>query len=145
MIRSHPLKRLIALISLALLAVAVPSATAAVKFFQSPSGNIGCVIATTKSEGSARCDIAKRSWKPPPAPASCKGLDYGQGLIVLNKHKGTYTCAGDTVLHTGPKKTVGTVIKLGGFRCTVRRGSVSCVRTATQHGFTISKKSASLF
>src|SRR5690349_1741503 len=35
--------------------------------FQSPSGNIGCVIAGDI----ARCDIVQRTWQPPARPASC--------------------------------------------------------------------------
>ena len=47
--------------------------------FQSPSGNIGCIM----FEGGARCDIDKHSWTPPPRPASCSDqVDYGQGLAV---------------------------------------------------------------
>ena len=43
--------------------------------FQSPSGNIGCMIIS----GTARCDIVHRTWVPPPRPASCPQIvDFGQ-------------------------------------------------------------------
>jgi len=60
--------------------------------FQSPSGNIGCVIGR---QGGVRCDIRNRDWRPPPKPASCM-LDWGFGLTVGRRGRGQFVCAGDT-------------------------------------------------
>ena len=52
--------------------------------FRSPSGNIGCVLVG----GTARCDIERRSWRPPPRPAACPDIvDFGQGLEI-SRHGG---------------------------------------------------------
>ena len=73
------------------------SAAGAVGGFQSPSHNIGCVIASN----GVRCDIAQHSWSPPPTPRSCP-LDYGNGVNLAKHGRASYTCAGDTVLGIGP-------------------------------------------
>jgi hypothetical protein len=63
------------------------------KAFQSPTGNIACVM-TGKY---VRCDIAERDWSPPPAPADCP-VDYGQGIQLPANGSAEFVCAGDTVL-----------------------------------------------
>jgi hypothetical protein len=52
-------------------------AAQSLKAFQSPTGNIACLM----TQKLARCDIADRDWKPPPHPSSCPDeVDYGQGI-----------------------------------------------------------------
>ena len=60
---------------------AIASPAAAATFFESPSGNIGCVIG--KGSG-VRCDIRERDWSPPPKPAGCP-VDWGNGLTVAKR------------------------------------------------------------
>src|SRR3954466_16210280 len=83
----------VSVLAAAALAMIPSAASARVKFFESPSGNIGCVI----GGGLARCDIQRHAWTPPPPPSSCLDLDYGNGAEVIGGHPGEYTCAGDTV------------------------------------------------
>ncbi len=131
----------VALLSVALLTTpAVASASSKLKIFQAAHGNIACALIRQ----SARCDIAKRSWKAPPKPKSCK-LDYGNGLIVGKKGRGNYTCAGDTVLGSGHKVKPGTVRRVGRFRCKVGKGTVRCVNFKSGHGFKISRHYARRF
>ena len=104
-----PMRRLAFALTFAVLAL-VP-AQAQAKFFQSPSGNIGCVITST----GVRCDIAQKSWKPPPKPRSCS-VDWGDGLTVGRRGKAKFTCAGDTVLRMGRKLAYGKTISAGRFR-----------------------------
>jgi hypothetical protein len=109
--------------------------------FQSPTGNIGCVLVAEV----ARCDIAKRSWSPPPRPSSCQ-LDYGQGLAVGRSGKATVVCAGDTARLQGSKKLAyGTQSQVGDFTCVSRRDGMTCTNRSTGHGFQISAESYKLF
>jgi hypothetical protein len=121
-----------------------PVKTESLRFFRSPTGNLGCEMFASEG-GGARCDIANRSWKAPPKPASCT-LDYGQGLQVIGRHRGTFTCAGDTALN--PKGTplpYGEASKVGTFMCASASSGITCTNLATKHGFFISIGSYRLF
>jgi len=115
-------------------------ATAATVQFKVPSGNIGCIVDSL----GARCDINKRSWKPPPKPRSCDG-DYGQGLAVEKRGRGDLVCAGDTVLFGRKTVGYGDSVTRGRFRCRVKRSGVRCVNTRSRHGFSLSRQGYSRF
>jgi hypothetical protein len=124
--------------------LAAAPASAALRLFQSPSGNIGCAMSSGAGSVQARCDIARRLWTPPRRPASCP-LDFGQGVFVGQTGRGRYTCAGDTVLHQGSHLGFQQSITLGRLRCTSRVTGVSCTNRSTGHGFTISRERVRLF
>jgi hypothetical protein len=109
--------------------------------FQSPSGNIGCVIGR---RGGVRCDIRNRDWNPPPRPASCQ-LDWGFGLTVGLKGRGRFVCAGDTTLGQGRRLAYGKAIRRGRFRCISRRSGMRCVNRRNGHGFALSRERARRF
>jgi uncharacterized protein DUF6636 len=123
---------------LAALLLGAPAAQAG--SFQSPSKNIGCFI----DRSGVRCDIAKRSWSPPPKPSSCN-LDYGQGVSVGRRGRARYVCAGDTALGSGPRLAYGRSIRRGRFRCTSRRSGMRCANLRTGHGFTLARDRVRLF
>jgi hypothetical protein len=109
--------------------------------FQSPSGNIGCVIGR---RGGVRCDIRNRDWSPPPKPASCM-LDWGFGLTVGRRGRGSFVCAGDTTLGQGRRLAYGDAIRRGRFRCVSRRSGVRCTNRRNGHGFSLSRQRARRF
>jgi hypothetical protein len=104
--------------------------------FQSPTGNIGCMIVG----GTARCDIVKRSWSPPPRPSSCPRIvDYGQGVELGVAGAARFVCAGDTARDpVAPKLPYGTASEVAPFLCVSRSTGMSCSNRADGHGFTIS-------
>lgn len=112
------------------------SATAigAPKYFQSPSGNIGCGI----SRDGARCDVREHSWKAPPKPKSCR-LDWGYGLTVGKSGKSSFFCAGDSVLGVGSTLPYGQSVRRGRFKCTSRTDGVRCVNVRNKHGFKLAR------
>jgi len=131
----------LALATLALTAVLVPSASAKVKFFQSPSGNIGCVV----GGGLARCDIQQHTWPTPPKPADCP-VDYGNGVAVIGGHPGEYTCAGDTVFSPNARVLdYGEKITKNRFTCTSKTSGMRCANRNSGHGFFISRDVVRLF
>jgi hypothetical protein len=109
--------------------------------FQSPSGNIGCVIGR---RGGVRCDIRNRAWRPPPKPASCM-LDWGFGLTVGRRGRARFVCAGDTTLGQGRRLAYGKAIRRGRFRCVSRRSGMRCVNRRNGHGFVLSRERARRF
>jgi len=128
---------------LAALAV-VPSAHGALRTFQTPSGNIACMIVDGRS---VRCDIRQKAWSPPPAPRSCE-QDWGNGLSVGARGKGRIVCAGDTVLSPpgDPYRVLayGKSIKVGVITCTSRTSGLTC-RNTRGGGFALSRQSYRLF
>jgi hypothetical protein len=126
---------------LAVLASLVATAPAgAATFFESPSHNIGCVIA----KSGARCDIREHAWKPPPKPRSCP-VDWGFGLTVERRGVARWVCAGDTVF--GGKRVLAyrKSIRRGRFTCTSFRNGVRCVNARNEHGFKLGRRMARWF
>jgi hypothetical protein len=111
--------------------------------FQSPSGNIGCVLL----DGRARCDIKKRSWSAPPRPPGCpREVDFGQGLEVGRRDQsGAFVCAGDTALDPQAQRLAyGSDDRAGGLLCVSRTTGITCTNP-NRHGFFISIQSYRAF
>ncbi|WP_412752510.1 DUF6636 domain-containing protein [Krasilnikovia sp. M28-CT-15] len=108
--------------------------------FQLPSKNIGCYL----SAELARCDIAKRSWTPPPKPANCE-LDWANGATVEGSRKASLTCAGDTVLGGRDELAYGRSLRAGDMVCDSRSTGVHCANLTTGHGFALSVQKYELF
>jgi hypothetical protein len=108
--------------------------------FSSPSGNIGCFI----DRSSVRCDIAKRDWEPPEAPADCD-LDFGQGIELVAGGEAEFVCAGDTALGAGSALAYGESIAAGLLRCESSRAGMNCRDIETGRGFTIARERYEIF
>ena len=113
----------------------------AIGAFQTPTGNIGCVVAS----GIARCDIKQHTWTPPPKPASCN-LDYGNGLTLDVQGPARVSCAGDTVLDPSARVLpYGQRTRQGSIVCDSEQAGVTCTNETNTHGFFLSSGSYRLF
>jgi len=105
--------------------------------FQSPSGNIGCIVANDL----ARCDLKTKEWRTL-RPNDCpKEVGFGQGIQVGGSGPAGPVCGGDTTLN--PTATVlpyGTASQVDGFRCVSSARGMSCRNPATRHGFFVSRQ-----
>jgi hypothetical protein len=110
-------------------------AAQSLKAFQSPTGNIACIM----SQKFARCDIAERDWKPPPHPSSCPDeVDFGQGIQLPANGAAQFVCAGDTALNPqAPKLDYGSSSQVGTITCTSAESGMSC-SNSSGGSFTIS-------
>lgn len=119
-------------------------ASAALRTFQSPSGNIDCIM---DGGASVRCDIQSKSWPRPPKPKNCP-VDWGQGLGVDATKRGYVICAGDTALAPPgdpyPVLAYGKRIKVGGITCSSATAGITC-RNRQGHGFFLSRQRYRLF
>jgi len=109
-------------------------------FFQTPSGNISCVL----NRSLARCDIVRKTWQPPAKPADCD-FDWGNGAYVENGKAGV-TCTSDTLIGAA-KSTLayGDSLRAGAFQCDSRSSGVTCRQSETGHGFTLASARYALF
>ena len=117
-----------------------PTPAAAPAIFHSPTGNIGCAMATD----GVRCDITDHTWQAPPKPASCP-TDWGNGLSVGLRGTAKFVCAGDTVLGAGFVLRYGKFMRLGRFVCASSSDGMRCANRDTRHGFLISRDQARNF
>jgi hypothetical protein len=108
--------------------------------FSTPSKNIGCYVAAD----SARCDIAKKAWKPPAKPADCE-LDYGNGVAIFGLEEATVVCAADTVLGGAKTLAYGEVVRVGSFLCDSESSGVRCTNEDSRDGFALSRKAYTMF
>lgn len=129
------------------LAIAAAASATGIRLFQSPSGNIGCVIVRGgggAGQGAVRCDIGEHSWTAPPKPHSCD-LDWGGGVSVGKHGHANYVCAGDTTLHQGPVLAYGDSKEFGGFKCKSNTQSMRCHSKKSGHGFSLSRDQVKFF
>lgn len=111
--------------------------------FQTPSGNIGCVMATKF----VRCDIYERDWSPPPKPASCE-YDWGHS-VELEQDGPTFLCVSDAVTAPGgdsgfPTLAYDDTKRVGPFTCLSTEQAMKCQATSG-HGFTLSRQKVRLY
>lgn len=119
---------------------AAPATAESLAGFISPSGNIGCYVDVDY----VRCDIAERSWAPPPRPADCE-FDYGQGIAFGPGEPPAFVCAGDTALWAGPALEFGQGVSAGPMWCESAPSGVTCGDNTTGSGFTISRENYTVF
>jgi hypothetical protein len=113
-------------------------------YFQTPSGNIICVIISEK-EGFIRCDIRQLTQTYTKAPDGCE-LDWGTAFgIAADGNSGEVICHGDTLFGTEPMKLeYGKTVEAGGFQCLSEKTGLTC-KNAAGHGFRLSKARQKLF
>ncbi len=112
-------------------------------FFQAPSGNISCMIATGEY-AEARCDMRELTPSYTRRPADCD-LDWGSSFSVGPNGRGILGCNGDTVATDDAiVLDYGKSVTLGGFTCTSEKTGVTCTN-GLGHGFTLSRAKQRVF
>lgn len=108
--------------------------------FQSPTGNIHCLV----YEKELRCELGENLAKLPPRPKDCE-LDWGNVFFMNQTNKPERACYGDTIkAPTNPVVQYGKSWQKDGFTCQVEKTGVKC-SNSKGHGWTLSKKKQTLF
>jgi hypothetical protein len=131
--------------SIALLVVlAAPAAAQDGAQFQTPSGNIHCVIYAEQPAG-VRCDMVELVQSYTAPPPDCD-LDYGTSFYVeADAPKAGLSCHGDTIiLPTMSVLAYGSQISVGGITCQSETSGLTCTNQ-TGAGFTLSRARQTLF
>lgn len=116
-----------ALAAIASLAL-VGTASASVRWFHSPSGNIQCEVSSGGSRG---------------AHAYCQTFQPARSA-TLHRNGRTTICLGGRCLGNGPENAFtlryGRSTIVGPFRCTSLQSGIKCVVRSSGHGFKIAKE-----
>ncbi|MGL4319480.1 MAG: DUF6636 domain-containing protein [Paracoccaceae bacterium] len=134
-------------ISALLIVLAAPAAAQDYAEFQTPSGNIHCVMYGQDEGGSpgVRCDMIDLVPTYTLPPPDCD-LDYGSSFYIdTDADTGVLYCHGDTIiLPTMDKLAYGEQLSVGGNTCVSERSGVTCTNP-DGHGFTLSRARQKLF
>jgi hypothetical protein len=132
------------MICAALACLASPAFAEETVSFQSPSGNIQCVI-STGDFGDVRCDILQFTPSRLPAPEDCAfqwGRSFGVNAAAA---QGYLMCVSDDLSGATPYTLgYGEVVERGGYRCSSEKTGMTCTNQ-TGHGFSLSRAKQSLF
>ncbi len=108
-----------------------PAVASATDSFQTPSGNIHCLVFTeADGQNSLRCDVLENKAPIPPQPADCP-LDWGHVFTMGSRQPGAFACAADTISDpSNPVLPYGRVWNRGGFRCEATTDRLRCENRA---------------
>lgn len=143
MITDNPKAITLAFASLAVTsAIALPAtARADSQNFQSPSGNIYCVL----DSGGAACDVHEYTYQPPPPPECGKHLPWGNRFVLDAGQPAAIHCHGDTLRVAGEQTLgYGQTISAGTITCESQPSDMRCTDGASGHFFRVSRDSYDL-
>lgn len=113
-------------------------------WFQTPSGNIFCVLQEYEEPQNVRCDLREATISYKQRPEGCE-LDFGQSFYLEARGGAELACVGDTIINPTVRKLgYGEVLDVGGIRCRSERSGLSCENSAGR-GFTLSRARQKLF
>jgi hypothetical protein len=109
--------------------------------FQSPSGNIYCMLEATE----VACDISDFTYQPPPPPECGKHLAWGSRFTLTPGKPAAIECHGDTLRIPGePTLNYSQTISAGTITCDSEPSGMKCTDTSTGHYFRVSRDSYNL-
>lgn len=126
------------LLAVVLTVLAGPSAADVAVAFQSPTGNIHCMI--HEFGGSTQASCVMRDYRPSykAIPAGCSGLNIEFTVLDWSK-AGGLGCSDDMLVRSAnPVLPYGDAVSLGGISCVSAKTGMTCTN-ADGHGFTVAK------
>ena len=119
--------------------------------FETPSGNIACTYTGTPTSlvpvvpVPLICGIEQTDFTLPARPASC-GWNWASSTVEFAVSPRLGMCLGAPVVTWGSNVLpYGSVLRFGGFACYSGQSALVCLRTATGHGFTLSRQAYTTF
>jgi hypothetical protein len=134
----------LALITVSTVAAAIAaSATARADYrpFQSPSGNIACLMGASD----VACDVSDHTYPVPPGPPCSQHLSWGDRFRLQVGEAAGMPCHGDTLRVPGEQTlNYGQTISAGSISCESQPTGMKCTDSGTGHFFRVSRDSYNL-
>ncbi|BBX62080.1 hypothetical protein MSAS_12540 [Mycobacterium saskatchewanense] len=109
--------------------------------FQSPSGNIACVLGNTAAE----CDVSDYTYQVPPGPACAQHIAWGNRFSLPQGRPAEMQCHGDTLRMPGEQTLeYGQSLSAGTVTCVSEPAGIRCTDASTGHFFRVSRDSYEL-
>jgi Family of unknown function (DUF6636) len=123
-------------------AIALPAtARADDRPFQSPSGNISCLIGGS----SVACDVSDYTYQVPPGPPCSQHISWGNRFNLQQGKAAEMECHGDTLRIPGEQTlSYGQTISAGTITCESEPSGIKCADSSTGHYFRVSRDSYNL-
>lgn len=126
-------------------AIALPATARADSYsFQSPSGNIDCLMGTIVNGGNyVFCEIADHTWVNPPRSPDCP-IHWGDRLRLGQGSAAVFACYGQPL--PPPEQTLdfGQTRSVGAITCDSEPSGMTCTDSSTGHFFRVSRDSYQL-
>ena len=114
--------------------------------FQSPSGNIVCIVTALTNRGApaAACQVQRHTYTPPP-PGECHLGGWGSQIDLDQGNPAQFECVGG-VLAVPPMSTLdyGQTRSAGTITCSSEQSGMKCTDSSTGHFFRLSRESYEL-
>lgn len=125
------------------LCLVLPLAAAADVFtFDTPSGNIACVVGVSADSSDIECTIYERSGPPAaPALANCPA---GHSFLMLNRGGVSVSCGGRFTGRAFEEAPYGVTGRFGGFTCQSETTGLTCTNEDGR-GFFLSRRAQRVF
>lgn len=131
----------------AIAALGPPAVASADPFyqFQSPSGDVTCVMAAFQGDAPlASCGVTNPTYVMPPRPQSCEGA-FGDQIDMVQGRSPAMVCHTDTTRGNGlPTLQTGETRSVASLSCTGEPAAVTCTDSSTGHFFRISRAAYTL-
>jgi hypothetical protein len=113
--------------------------------FQSPSGNITCVMSALQGiVPQASCGVVDHTWVAPPRPQVCMGA-WGDQIDLNQGSPPALVCHTDTTRGSGLSTLqYGQMRSLASLTCESEPTGITCTDSSTGHFFRISRESYEL-
>ena len=123
---------------------ALPAVADDYRTWQSPTGNIHCLLYAAPDRAFARCDLIELTPSHDRPPPDCN-LDWGNSFAVEDRGAGYLACVGDTVVDRNSQVlSYGLAISLGGITCVSSKSGMTCTN-ADGHGFSVARAEQRLY
>ncbi|OBG81190.1 hypothetical protein A5701_10650 [Mycobacterium sp. E3305] len=113
--------------------------------FQSPSGDVTCVMAAFGADAPrASCGVTDPTYVMPPRPQSCMGA-FGDQVDIVQGSSPAMVCHTDTTRGVGlPTLQAGDTRSVAALTCKGEPAAVTCTDSGTGHFFRLSREAFNL-
>jgi len=107
--------------------------------FQSPSGNINCMMYASGGETGARCEVVDHTWAAPPRSPDCP-LNWGDRFYLTQGGDAGFGCYHQEFPTAERTLGYGQTQSLGTLTCESEPTGMTCTDSSTGHYFRVARE-----